>query len=74
MTRPNGRAKLDLSGVPNLVQYLRGHRRLILREEAAIMFGDHLRRILYRVAGLLVRAGMLEDMGRQNVPYILSCK
>ena len=35
------------------------------------MLGDHVRRILDRVACLLIRSGLLEDVGGEHVPDIM---
>ena len=44
-----------LSGrLPHLIENLRGERSLILRQESAVVLGDHLRRILNGVARPLI--------------------
>ena len=60
-----------LSRRPNLVEDLRHERGLVLRQESPVVFGDHLGRVLDGVARLLVGAGDLEDMGRQNVADVV---
>lgn len=49
--------------LPNLVKDARGDLGLVLRQETTVMLGDHLRRVLNGVAGLLVGAGLLQDVG-----------
>lgn len=65
------RAQHALCSLPNPIEYLRCHGSLVLWQEPAIMLGDHVRRIMDGIACLLVRTGMLEDMGGENVPDIM---
>lgn len=54
-----------LRGFPDLVEDSScGYLGLVLRQEAPIVLGDHLRRVLNGVTSLLVGAGLLQDMRR----------
>lgn len=60
-----------LGCLPNLIEDVSRKRCLILREEAAIMLGHHLRGILDGIAGLLIRASLLENMGCQHIADVM---
>lgn len=66
-----GDAPPALSRFPNLIQDLRRQRRLVLRQETAVVVLHHIRGVLDRVACLLVGPGLLQDMGRQHVADVV---
>lgn len=58
-------------GFPDLVENARSDFGLVLRQEATVVLGHHLRRVLDRVASLLVGAGLLQNVGGQHVAHIV---
>lgn|GEM_PF-6196834 len=61
----------SLSSLPDLVQDTRSKSRLVLGQEAPIVLCDHVGGVLDGVARLLIRASLLQDMGREHVPDIM---
>lgn len=56
---------------PYLIQNPGSKRRLVLWQEATVVVGDHLRRILDGVACLLVGPGLLQDMSGKDVADVV---
>ena len=56
---------------PHPIQNLRSQRCLVLRKEPAIMLLNRFRCVLNGIAGLLVRPGLLKNVGRQHVTHIV---
>ena len=52
----------QLCSFPNLIEDFRRKRRLVLRQESAVMLLNDIRCFLDGIAGLLVGSGLLEDM------------
>ena len=57
------RGRRSLCRLPYLIQNPCSKGGLVLRQEAAVVVGDHLGRVLDRIACLLVGAGLFQNMG-----------
>lgn len=58
-------------GFPDLIQDAHGDGGLFLGQEPPVVLGNHLRRVLDGLTGLLVGPGPLQDMGRQYDPDVV---
>ena len=56
---------------PYLIENSGSQGSLILRQKTSIMARNHFRGILNRITGLFVRPCLLENMGGQNIAYIM---
>ena len=54
--------------LPDLVENLCRERCLVLRQEPTVVLLHDIRGILDSIAGLFIGTGLLEDVGRQNIP------
>ena len=57
--------------IPHPVQHLGRDRRLVLGQEAPVVLLHHVRSVLDGVTGLLIAAGLLEDMRGQHVAHVV---
>lgn len=69
--RVRSKAPTSLFLVPHPVEDPCRQRRLVLWQKPSVVLRDHLGRVLDRVARLLERAGLLQDMGGEHVAYVV---
>lgn len=67
LVRPFSSKRLLRGGLPDLIENSGRECRLILRKEAPVVVGNHFRRVLDGITCLLVRAGLLQNMGCKYV-------
>lgn len=62
---------MPLRRLPYAIEDLRGEGGLVLRQEATIVPGHHIRRVLDGVARLLIGAGLFQNMSGEHIADIV---